>query len=255
VRLRAFALAIAAIVAAQGVQGADPKRPRVEAIEFQSSNYADFRQIFAREPPTGAATVTGSLTFPEEARERYPAVLIVHTIGGYQESNEGWHAAAFRRAGFATLTYDSFAARGLSTAAVIAARPGPPFASAVADAFAALRALADHPRIEPGRIGILGFSFGGEIAHLTAFEALRRALRTSASPLMSRTTPPVSTAWRRGTTLTAARRCSSCWARRTTTFRSERSRGIAAMLEAPRARRRSNGGSIPAPTTPGRCRA
>jgi dienelactone hydrolase len=117
--------------------------------------------------------VSANLSFPAQAKERYPAVVIIHTIGGYQESNEGWHAAELRKAGFATLTYDSFSARGMSESDVVDSRFGPPFVSAVADAFAALRFLARHPKIDPSRIAIVGFSFGGEIAHLTALERLR----------------------------------------------------------------------------------
>src|SRR5258705_1591331 len=49
-------------------------------------------------------------------------------------------------------------------------------ASGVADAFAAFQFLAGHPRIAADRIGIVGFSFGGEMAHLTAFESLRAAM-------------------------------------------------------------------------------
>ena len=51
-------------------------------------------------------------------------------------------------------------------------------ASGVADAYAALDMLARHPRIDADRIAIVGFSFGGEVAHLTAFE--RRAHRVLA---------------------------------------------------------------------------
>ena len=87
-------------------------------MTLQSATYADFRQVFAREPPTAVVAVPATLSFPEEAKERYSAIVIVHTIG-YQQSNEGWHAAQFRKAGFATLAYDSFAARGMSEAAVI----------------------------------------------------------------------------------------------------------------------------------------
>lgn len=43
-------------------------------------------------------------------------------------------------------------------------------------AYAAFRFLADHPRIDAKRIAIVGFSFGGEVAYLTAFERLRSAL-------------------------------------------------------------------------------
>jgi dienelactone hydrolase len=37
--------------------------------------------------------------------------------------------------------------------------------------------LASHSQIDAGRIAIVGFSFGGEVAHLTALEPLRAALR------------------------------------------------------------------------------
>src|SRR5256885_1126207 len=36
--------------------------------------------------------------------------------------------------------------------------------------------LASEPGIDADRIAILGFSFGGDVAHLTAFEGLRSAL-------------------------------------------------------------------------------
>src|SRR5207245_3338107 len=75
---------------------------------------------------------------------------------------------------------DSFSARGLSQSAIVGSRAGPPMASGVADAFAALQFLAGHPRIVADRIGIVGFSFGGEMAHLTAFESLRAAMEAGA---------------------------------------------------------------------------
>jgi dienelactone hydrolase len=46
---------------------------------------------------------------------------------------------------------------------------------------AALHFLAGHPRIDADRIGIDGFSFGGEVAHLTAFEVLRAVMATGSS--------------------------------------------------------------------------
>ena len=172
-RLRLFILLTTALLGAATAHGETPDPGHAEMVTFQSGSYADFRQVFMGEAATSATTISATLSFPAEARDRYPAVVIVHTIVGYQEPNEGWHAAEFRKAGFATLTYDSFAARGLSEAAITGSSAGPPFASAVADAYAALRLLARHPKIDPSRIGIVGFSFGGEVAHLTAFERLR----------------------------------------------------------------------------------
>src|SRR5713226_4028842 len=144
------------------------------AITFQSSTYSDFRQLLTREAATGTVTIRANLGFPEEAKDRYPAVVIVHTLGGYLEAHEGQAAAELRKAGFATLTYDSFAARG-TTGSAMSGSPGY-LPAGVADAYAALRLLASEPRIDVNRIAILGFSFGGEVAHLTAFERLRSAL-------------------------------------------------------------------------------
>src|SRR5215831_17341510 len=149
-------------------QPSDP----MEVVKFQSASYADLRQLVVREAPTSTVTVSAKLSFPDQPQERYPALVIAHTIGGYQDVNEGWHAVEFRKAGFATLTYDSFSARGMKERAVINAATGA-LASAVADAFAALRLLAHHPKIDLSRIAIVGFSLGGEVAHLTAFERLR----------------------------------------------------------------------------------
>ncbi len=152
----------------------------IERVTLRSGSYADFRQVLTREAPPDVS-VPATLRFPEQPRDRYPAVVVVHTIGSFQEANEGWLAAELRRSGFATLTYDSFSARGLSQSAVVGSRTGPPLASGVADAFAALHFLAGHPRIAADRIGIDGFSFGGEVAHLTAFEVLRAVMAPGSS--------------------------------------------------------------------------
>ena len=117
----------------------------------QSGRYADFRQLLSREAPTDQATVAMTLRLPDEARDRYPAVVIVHTIAGYQEANEGWHADQFRKAGFATLTYESPTARSMLQGA--SGSRGAPWASAVAEAYSALRAAGrrSENRRQPDR--------------------------------------------------------------------------------------------------------
>src|SRR5882757_5097126 len=105
----------------------------LERVTFQSASYADFRQLLSREPPAEAVTVSAILAFPDAARDRYPAVIVLHTVAGYIETNEGRYAAELRKAGFATLTYDSFAARGTTGTALSRASPGF-WSSGVADA-------------------------------------------------------------------------------------------------------------------------
>jgi dienelactone hydrolase len=143
-------------------------------ITFQSSSYNDFRALLAREAAAGTVTVRAKLEFPEAAKDRYPAVIVVHGLGGYRDANEGYVAAELRKSGFATLTYDSFAARGTTGEAMSASSGYLP--AGVADAYAALRRLASEPRIDADRIAVIGFSFGAEVAHMTAFESLRSAL-------------------------------------------------------------------------------
>ncbi len=148
---------------------------RSEQVALQSATYADFRQLLSRRAPVAMVTVPAVLAFPDGARDRFPAVVVIHTVGGYRDDNEGQYAAELRRAGFATLTYDSFAARGTTGIALAQAGPGL-WPSGLADAYAALRMLAADPRIDASRIAIAGFSYGGEVAHLAAFEGLRAAL-------------------------------------------------------------------------------
>ena len=148
------------------------------AVTFQSSTYSDMRQLLTREAATGTVTVKAYLGFPERAGDRYPAVVVVHSMAGCRDANEGYAAAELRKAGFATLTYDSFAARGTTGAALQGSSGYLPVG--VADAYAAFRLLSGEPRIDAGRIAIIGFSYGGEVAHLAAFETLRSALNPGA---------------------------------------------------------------------------
>jgi len=143
-------------------------------ITFQSATYNDMRQLLARETTAGAVTVKATLGFPEQTKDQYPAVIVVHTLTGYRDANEGYVAAELRKAGFATLTYDGFAARG-TTGTALQGSPGY-LPIGVADAYAALRLLSRESRIDATHIAIIGFSYGAEVAHLTAFETLRSAL-------------------------------------------------------------------------------
>lgn len=146
-----------------------------EKIILESASYANLRQL-ATQPSSGSKVVVpAQLDFPANGNGKYPAVVVVHALGGYREANEGWFAAEFRKAGLASLTYDSFAARRVDPSQAGGAQPGD-LASGVADAYAALRSLAANPRIEADHVAIVGFSFGGEVAHLAAFESYRRSL-------------------------------------------------------------------------------
>lgn len=102
--------------------------------------------------------ILGHLFLPS-GTEKVPAVLLMHGSGGiYRAMLEYW-PKQFNAAGYAVLSVDSFSPRGVKSTAEDQSLV--PFAADVADAFAALKLLASHPRIDAGRIAIMGFSRGG----------------------------------------------------------------------------------------------
>lgn len=105
------------------------------------------------------------------APRRWPAVVIVHGSGGV-DSRGGWYAQRLNRAGFATLEIDLWAARGVSGPET---RPKLP-TETLPDAFAALTYLTARGDIDPNRIGLMGFSWGGVVTMLSATAPVQAAL-------------------------------------------------------------------------------
>lgn len=141
-----------------------------EKIEFESENYTNLPDML-KGRPTSTVTIAAALSFPNEPKEKYPAIVLIHGSAGSSEACEGWYAGAFSREGFAVLTMESARLRGIRDAAI--AGGWKLFGAMVADAYHALDLLAQHPRIDAKRIAIAGVSMGGDIAHITAFEPLR----------------------------------------------------------------------------------
>jgi predicted dienelactone hydrolase len=159
--LRICGLALLAIHASAPALSSD-------RISFSSATFSDISQA-AVGAPIDKVEIGGELRFPANAQDHLPAIVIAHTIGGFNEANEGWFAAELRKVGFATLTYDSFASRKWpSKTAGGDARVNP---SVLADAFAALKFLSAQPKIDPTKIAIVGFSLGGDVAHMTRSSA------------------------------------------------------------------------------------
>ena len=108
--------------------------------------------------------IVGHLFLPPGS-DKVPAVVLVHGSGGIYNAELDFWPKQFNAAGIAVFTLDMFGPRGVQSTAEDQSQV--PFAADVADAFAALRLLATHPRIDAKRIAIMGFSRGG-IATLRA---------------------------------------------------------------------------------------
>ncbi len=140
------------------------------------TSYAAYRT--AADPPL---TVAGKLATPLEGQSRVPAVLICHGSDGV-DGRGAFHAEALNGAGFATFEIDMWAARGSGRGAASRPKAVP---ETLPDAFAAVRFLAEQPEVDPARIGILGFSWGGVVALLTASRRWRERLGADAPRIVA----------------------------------------------------------------------
>ncbi|MEF8700120.1 MAG: prolyl oligopeptidase family serine peptidase [Candidatus Accumulibacter sp. UW20] len=140
------------------------QRPVIDFVELQSTLSTPAAPPAA--PTQTPLTVKGKLMLPVAleqrtkcfvARNKLPAVVILHGSAGVDARGD-FYARALNEAGIATLEIDMWEARGMGRS--LAARPPHP-SYTYRDAFAALEFLSSYPGIDPARIGVLGFSWGG----------------------------------------------------------------------------------------------
>jgi len=115
-----------------------------------------------------AITITGELFLPPGGA-RVPAMIIHHGSGGVSDQRERGYARELVKLGVAALVLDSFTGRGV--ASTVSDQAAVSTNDMLGDAFAALKVLAGHARIDAARVGIVGFSKGGSVALLAAHEA------------------------------------------------------------------------------------
>lgn len=117
--------------------------------------------------PRGAETarIWGYLSLPAGAG-RVPAMVLMHGSGGLIAGSRTHYSELLNRYGIAVFYVDSFTGRGISSSvrdqAVLSITDN------THDAFAALRLLRRHPRIDPAKIGVMGFSRGGTVSRASA---------------------------------------------------------------------------------------
>jgi dienelactone hydrolase len=149
----------------------DSSSGRIEFQSFTPKSMFDLARERRQDWPN--TKVWGDLSFPANAAGKVPAIVLSHGSGGVERSMSQW-VEALNDIGVATFVVDTFGPRGVKRTAEDQTLISP--AANLMDAFQALQLLAMHPRIDAKRIGVMGFSRGGEVAFRSAVEPLLRAV-------------------------------------------------------------------------------
>jgi len=108
----------------------------------------------------GDLKLQADLKFPDDVKGKVPAMIIAHGSGGVGYIEENW-AEFFQENGIALFVIDYFGPRDVDKNS--SKQPMP-----TTDVTDALKVLSTHPKIDPDRIGVIGFSRG---AHLSVNSA------------------------------------------------------------------------------------
>jgi dienelactone hydrolase len=128
---------------------------------------------------TESLRLTGVLEWPG-GDAPVPAIVLMHDCQGPSSGAiRGWQTA-LGTWGYATLAVDAFASRSVANACENAGALWP--AERVPDAYAALLALARHPRIAAGRIALMGWGDGATAALRSASAALAETYAGRSGP-------------------------------------------------------------------------
>jgi dienelactone hydrolase len=112
-------------------------------------------------------TISGQLRIAQGSG-RLPVVVLQHGSSGYAANIDVW-SRELNELGISTFALDGFTGRGLTEVNTNQALLGR--LNLILDIYRALDVLASHPRVDPGRIALMGFSRGGQA---TVYASLKR---------------------------------------------------------------------------------
>lgn len=137
---------------------------------FESRTLTD-REFLTGSAGGRPALIAGELRIPTPGTDRLPAVVLVHGSSGVAGYVDDW-VRVLNGLRVATFVFDAFTGRGFASVTEDQARLGR--LNMIVDAYRALDLLARHPRVDPGRVAVMGFSRGGQAALYASMKRFQR---------------------------------------------------------------------------------
>jgi len=146
-----------------------PQVARIEIHPIESTTVTN--QQFLNGDKNGKRVVIGGeLRFPP-GEGRFPGVILVHGSGGVGAREDRW-AHELNGIGVAVFILDTFTGRRIVQTNTDQSQLET--LSMLGDAYRALAALSQHPRIDASKIALMGFSKGGDVALHASMKRFQR---------------------------------------------------------------------------------
>ncbi len=137
-----------------------------ETIPIQTLTLSD-EQFLKGDSSAKPTAISGTLRVAQGSG-RLPLVILMHGSGGIEENISAWERV-FASWGISTFAIDSFTGRAIVSTVADQSQLGR--LNMVLDLYRSLAVLAADPRIDPGRVAVIGFSRGGQA---TLYASLKR---------------------------------------------------------------------------------
>lgn len=139
---------------------------QMHVIPFDSVTLSS-QQVLLGEMQGKPVTLAGELRLPHWGTDKVPVVILVHGIGGLSAKEDEW-ARALNSWGIGVFIPDHLSGRGIAPLSsedyMLSGEPR------MVNVYRSLSLLSRHPRIDPERIAIMGFSLGGQVTLLSSQE-------------------------------------------------------------------------------------